>query len=148
MLNVLMSWCWACPRSFWSNVFGTLKDDRAACTFKWNVPAPERASRRAKNEPLWPPPCNPSTPGGSRYRSVRRPLIDRKFPTVDEPAPTFASYVGVLNEPKPNDALPVGLGWSRPDLVTMCTIRLLFSPYSAGATPVISSMDCTASGEI
>ena len=27
----------------------------------------------------------------------------------------------------------------------MCTTRLLFSPYSAGATPVITSIDCTAS---
>jgi len=35
-----------------------------------------------------------------------------------------------------------------PDLVTMWTTRLLLSPYSAGATPVISSIDCTASGEI
>ena len=30
----------------------------------------------------------------------------------------------------------------------MCTTRLLLSPYSAGATPVMISIDCTASCEI
>jgi len=30
----------------------------------------------------------------------------------------------------------------------MWTTRLLLSPYSAGATPVMISIDCTASGEI
>ena len=61
--------------------------------------------------------------------------------------PTFRSAVGVLNEPYSTDRLPVGFGWSSPDFVTMWTIRLLLSPYSAGATPVMISIDWTASGD-
>jgi hypothetical protein len=76
------------------------------------------------------------------------PLIDRKFPTVWDPPPMFALNVGLLNDPSPNVRLPAGFGWSRPDLVTICTTRLLLSPYSAGGTPVISSIDWTAPGEI
>ena len=56
--------------------------------------------------------------------------------------------VGVVNEPYSSERLPVGFGSSSPDLVTMWTTRLLLSPYSAGATPEMISIDCTASGEI
>jgi hypothetical protein len=60
----------------------------------------------------------------------------------------FASNAGLLNEPNVPETVPVGFGRSRPDLVTMWTTRLLLSPYSAGATPVITSIDWTTSGEI
>src|SRR5207247_4007426 len=103
---------------------------------------------RLKNDSWLPLSCSASNSGGSRYRSVRMPVTDRKSPTVWDPPPMLRSPEGLLNEPNPNEALPVGFGWSRPDLVTMCTTRLLLSPYSAGGTPVITSIDCTASCEI
>src|SRR5882724_6543025 len=105
-------------------------------------------SNRLNKDALLPLSCNTSNSGASRYRSVRNPLKDTKSPTVCDPPPMLMSPDGLLNDPYPNDASPVGFGRSSPDLVTMCTTRLLLSPYSAGATPVITSIDCTASGEI
>ena len=75
--------------------------------------------------------------GLARENIVLVPLTDRKFPIVWEPPPRLASNVGLLKDPYPRDSEPVGFDWSSPDRVTMWTIRLLLSPYSAGGTPVI-----------
>ena len=48
------------------------------------------------------------------------------------------SPTGLLNDPYSSDALPVG-SLIRPRLGHDCTTRLLLSPYSAGATPVMIS---------
>src|SRR5438445_2611390 len=105
-------------------------------------------SSRSKRDWLLPASCTAVNSGGSRYRSVRMPETDRKLPAVWLPPPTLASTCGLLNDPYPSDTEPVGLDWSSPDFVTMWTTRLLLSPYSAGATPVMTSIDCTASDEI
>src|ERR1700726_3962192 len=105
-------------------------------------------SSRSKNDWLFPVSWKAVNSGGSRKRSVLVPLTERKFPIVWEPPPRLASNCGLLKDPYPRDSEPVGFDWSSPDLVTMWTIRLLLAPYSAGGTPVMSSIDCTASDEI
>ena len=45
---------------------------------------------------LFPVSCSASNSGGSRNRSVLRPLTDRKSPTVCDPPPTLASNEGRL----------------------------------------------------
>jgi len=58
-------------------------------------------------------------------RSVFIPLSDRKFPIVCEPAADFRFERRAAERAELPETVPIGLGWSRPDFVTMCTTRLL-----------------------
>src|ERR1700681_3236798 len=138
-------WLWSCA----SNVFGMSRGERPTWMFSravsWSVGC---RSSRSKNYWLFPVSCKAVNSGGSRKRSVLVPLTDRKLPIVWDPPPRLPSNVGLLKDPYPSDSEPVGVDWSSPDLVTMWTIRLLLSPYSAGGTPVMSSIACTALDEL